>query len=80
MVLPNVALHGTANTIGGAITAQADELIQLVVTLPSAARGSQITVMVKEAEVEFVLGANNTVTFDFPMRAQEPVAFLVSGL
>lgn len=78
--LPNLALHGTANTIGGAITAQADELIQLVVTLPSSARGSQITVMVKEAEVDFVLGADNTVTFDFPVRAQEPVLFLVSGL
>tara|TARA_R110002073_G_scaffold218689_3_gene378997 strand:+ start:25027 stop:27792 length:2766 start_codon:yes stop_codon:yes gene_type:complete len=80
VVLPNLTLRGTPNSIGGSITAQADELIEVVVTLPSGARESEVVVTVKAAQVEFLRGPNNTVSFPVPVRAGEPVPFSVSGL
>ncbi len=80
VVLPNLELQGTPNSIRGAITAQAEELMQLVVTLPSGARGSELVVIVKEAEVEYEIGADDTVRFAMPVQAGEPVSFSVTGL
>ena len=80
VVLPNLELHGTPTSIGGSITAQGQEIMQLVVTLPSGARNGDLIVRVKAAEVEYVVGADNTVTFSVPVQVGEAVAWNVAGL
>ena len=80
VVLPNLELRGTPSSIEGSITAQGEELMELVVTLPSGARGGDLVVRVKAAEVEFVLGTDDTVSFVVPVLDGEPVAWSVAGI
>ncbi|MCP4444520.1 MAG: hypothetical protein GY811_04140 [Myxococcales bacterium] len=80
VVLPNLGLRGTPSCIAGSTTAQAVEVMQLVVTLPSGAHSGNLSVKVKAAEVEFELVGDDAVSFSIPVRPQEPVIWSVTAL
>ncbi len=80
MILPRMELHGTASSIDGVIVASGDEVITLVVKLPSAARAAGLAVKVKDTAVEFTRGDDDTLEFEVALTRDERVSWSITAL
>jgi hypothetical protein len=80
MILPRMELFGTPNSLEGVIVSSGDEILNLIVKLPSGAQSSGLAVKVKDTAVEFTRGDDNTVEFSVPLTRDERVSWSVRGL
>ena len=80
MILPRMELVGTPSSIEGVIVASGDEVLTLVVKLPSAARTAGLAVKVKDTAVEFTRGDDDTLEFEVAVTRDERVSWSIRAL
>ena len=80
MVLPRLELKGTPSSIEGVIVASGDEVLTLVVKLPSGARAAGLAVKVKDTAVEFTRGDDDTLEFEVALTRDEAVSWSIRAL
>ena len=80
MVLPRLELKGTPTSLEGVIVASGDEVLTLVVKLPTGARAAGLAVKVKDTAVEFTRGDDDTLAFDVALTRDEAVSWSVRAL
>lgn len=80
MILPRMQLHGTPSSLAGVIVASGDEVLNMIVKLPSGAQSAGLAVKVKATAVEFTRGEGNTVEFSVALSRDEPISWSVRAL
>ncbi len=80
VVLPRLELRGTPSSIEGVLITSGNDVLNMVVKLPSQARSVGLAVKVRGVAVPFDLGEGDTVEFVMPVRKDERATFSVRAI